>query len=652
MSTNDADHPQVLLVSMPYGAPERPAIGLSILSAALNRAGITCRVEYANLRFAERIGLDCYQALGNGFVEFFLGEWSFAGAAFPDFNPDYGPLFDYVERETERTRFKQRLQSDDLKATLLQIRAEAGAFVRTLAEEIVQRRPSIVGCGSTFNQHCPSLALLREIRRLDPNIVTVLGGANCEGSMGVANKNACDWLDFVVSGEADELIVPFCREVLKHGKQVDPALLPHGVIGGKHPALQANCAGQAPRAIVANMDNVAMPDFADYFAALEQVAIGKRIRPGLLYESSRGCWWGNVSHCTFCGLNGSGLGYRSKSPERVIDELALLSDKHGIACFEFVDNILDMDYFHNVVPALADKGYTIFFETKSNLARRHVEALAQAGVKWIQPGIESLHDGLLKLIGKGCTGAINLQLLKWASEYGVCIFWIFLVELPFEQDEWYAEMAELIPYITHLQPPLSITPLQYHRFSLYHADPEAYRLSLQPIHIYRYIYPLPEQALADMVYFFELKTGGPDKTRRPGYEQVVANLREWWQAYDDAEHRPKLEMTDNLETLAIADSRPCAAQAQHLLSGLARAVYLNCDSGQSFAGLMRTLDSQAIEADEASVNAIVDQLLQNKLMVKISGKLLSLAVNKTDASLAGLAEFPGGHIQPEPETAA
>ena len=33
--------------------------------------------------------------------------------------------------------------------------------------------------------------------------------------------------------------------------------------------------------------------------------------PTLFLETSRGCWWGQRMHCTFCGLNGSGMVYRS-----------------------------------------------------------------------------------------------------------------------------------------------------------------------------------------------------------------------------------------------------------------------------------------------------------------------------------------------------
>jgi magnesium-protoporphyrin IX monomethyl ester (oxidative) cyclase len=49
------------------------------------------------------------------------------------------------------------------------------------------------------------LALLRIIKEKNPDIITLLGGANCEASMGQAAKRNFPWIDFVVSGEADLL---------------------------------------------------------------------------------------------------------------------------------------------------------------------------------------------------------------------------------------------------------------------------------------------------------------------------------------------------------------------------------------------------------------------------------------------------------------
>ena len=58
----------------------------------------------------------------------------------------------------------------------------------------------------------------------------------------------------------------------------------------------------------------------------EQTTVLRRVVPTLLFETSRGCWWGAKSHCTFCGLNGETMAFRSKSPRRALDELEQLGD--------------------------------------------------------------------------------------------------------------------------------------------------------------------------------------------------------------------------------------------------------------------------------------------------------------------------------------
>jgi magnesium-protoporphyrin IX monomethyl ester (oxidative) cyclase len=60
----------------------------------------------------------------------------------------------------------------------------------------------------------------------------------------------------------------------------------------------------------------------------------------LLLETSRGCWWGAKQHCTFCGLNGGAMAFRSKSAERVVEEIRYLRDRYGVESLSVVDNIL------------------------------------------------------------------------------------------------------------------------------------------------------------------------------------------------------------------------------------------------------------------------------------------------------------------------
>src|SRR6185295_14090556 len=93
-------------------------------------------------------------------------------------------------------------------------------------------------------------------------------------------------------------------------------------------------------------------------------------------------------------------------------------------------------------------------------------------------------------------------LLKWAEELGTQVAWNVLVRAPGEKDEWYAEMAEYLPLLHHLQPPSAIVSIRVDRFSPYHRNPEEYGLKLTPYKIYSQIYPKGTD-IEGIAYYFE-----------------------------------------------------------------------------------------------------------------------------------------------------
>ncbi|HYJ77994.1 MAG TPA: RiPP maturation radical SAM C-methyltransferase, partial [Longimicrobiaceae bacterium] len=460
----------VCLVSMPYAALPRPSLALGLLKAVLEDAGLRAVALYPNLWFAERVGIRRYHLCSaQAPTEFLTGEWSFAEAAFPGAERDDEAYLRSVGASVFRLPgYRGPGGAARLVEDLRAIRDEATGFVDQAARRVLATGARIVGCTSTFEQHVPSLALLRRVRELDPGVVTMLGGANCETVMGQATHRHFRAVDYVVSGEADGLIAPLCHDVLRRGRDIPAAELPPGVLGPRH--RDAPAAGPLARALFRDLNDLPVPDHGDYFAALEGSALGPSITPGLPLETSRGCWWGALHHCTFCGLNGSSMAYRSKAPERVLAEVRELERRHGISKFETVDNILDLAYFRTVLPELAGDGRPrrLFYEVKANLKRAQVQALAESGVTWIQPGIESLHSGVLRLMDKGVQGWQNVQLLRWAREFGVRMSWGMLWGFPGEEDHWYAQVACWIPLLEHLQAPSGLIRLRYDRYSVYH----------------------------------------------------------------------------------------------------------------------------------------------------------------------------------------
>jgi magnesium-protoporphyrin IX monomethyl ester (oxidative) cyclase len=632
----------VVLVLMPYADIARPSIALSTLKACLTEAGIGCAVDYANMRFTERLGVGMPEA---PYLARLLGEWTFSAAAFPD--QQGVTAAEALARTAQQFSFMPPAAFVDRRFvdSLDRLRAFAPRFVDEVARSVLARKPRIVGCSSTFEQHCASLALLRRIKELDPSVITMLGGANCEAEMGWTTLRCFPWLDVVVSGEADELFAPLCQLLLDHGRNIPLAILPKGVMVRAHVLNKTFGEGglPAPRAVVANVNSNPVPDYSDFMAALGAFQLRARVTPGLLVELSRGCWWGEKHHCTFCGLNGGGMVYRAKQADRAMEELDALAAQTGVDGFMVVDNILDMSYLRTLLPALAERGapYRLFFETKSNLKHEHVALLAKAGVLWIQPGIEAFHDDLLKLMDKGATAAINIQLLKYCREFGIYVTWNLLFGFPGEDDAWHAEVAKWLPQLFHLQPPKCVGRVLYDRFSLYHQDPERYGLRLAPSPSYSAVYPLPSEDLAELGYFFVDNSPGAH-AYGPGVSALMALVVEWFDLFERG-LGPVLSMTPHDDVIDIFDTRPCASARRLTLEGLDALVYPACEPAADCREVCRRLGPAGTDA--TAVQATLDRLAALLLLVKVHGKYLALAVPGESPRFIAEEEFPGGSFR-------
>jgi magnesium-protoporphyrin IX monomethyl ester (oxidative) cyclase len=645
----------VALVYLPYGPLERPSLAFGMFKVALEKAAISCQVLYPNFKFAEQIGTVSYADMG-WVREEMIGEWTFAGAAFPDFQPNQ----DEYLRRVVSTYAGEDAEAQAVRETLWTIRRKAEKFIDETAREIAAMKPRIVACSSTFNQHCAVLGFTRRLKALDPSIITVVGGSNCESEMGLATIKSFPWLDYTVSGEAEGIIAKLCRQILDGDTEGE---LPFGVFAARHRTMAfPEDAAKVPRASMANLDASPIPDFDDYFAALEKHPGKRFIAPGLLIETSRGCWWGEIKHCTFCGLNGGGMNYRSKSPERAIAEYRHLSRRYGITRYLVVDNILDRKYFKEVLPVLRDdpEEYNLFYEIKANVTFEQLVLLKESGVHWIQPGIESLHDKSLDLMDKGTQAWINVQLLKYARQLGLHVSWNILSGFPGESDEWYAETAEWVPLIEHLQPTKEVRIIRFDRFSPHHTQAKKYGLNLRPTWPYRYIYPVDEEMLSHLVYFFEdaerggfmtnpLRLGrGQSRTLGgPGRDLLQEKVHAWHSAFY-GNFTPLLCMTEESDQTLIIDTRSVARERRVVLEGLEHRVHRAADAFSPPATILKKVNADGgpeVAADE--VDAALARLAERRLVLRLGNRWMALAVRGDVPALPRRNEdgYPGGWIE-------
>lgn len=641
------------LVTMPYSRIELSSVALGLLQATLKRDGLEARSIYANILFAEKIGTLAYTRVSLFRPRLGVAEWTFAHIAFPEFSPDINEYLKLVMTVNEVYASIDRNELEDL---LFGVRRNAETFIDEMAGLILDGGPRIVGCSSTFCQHVPSLALLRRIRELAPEIVTVMGGANCETIMGKSTHALFPWVDYVVSGEADGLISPLTRQILENGKEVAKENLPVGVFGPAHrkvryPENPCNSPDRAPRALTESLNNCPTPDFHDFVDTIQSVSgIRDLIVPGLTVESSRGCWWGQRKGCVFCGFNGKGMKFRSKDPGKFVDELAELRRLYGIDGIETVDNILDMNYLKTVLPMIKSAGspYRLYYEIKSNLQRNHVRILREAGVIWVQTGIESLNTNILKLMNKGCKAWQNIQILKWLREFGIRVHWNMLFDFPGDKDEWYSGISDIVPLLTHLQSPVKVVPLEFCRFSVYHENQKLFGLKLRASSALNYVYPVNQNQLDDLVYFFEdeVRSAGELNpivallTERQVFKILRRRIEEWRQLFWF--QKVKLEMEIVGDELVIRDTRPLAVAYCHSYNGLKREIYLAADGAPQKETLIQKFAENGAKVGE--IEEICQEFLDNKLALEIDGRFLGLAVRGPSPELPSAVEYPGGVV--------
>jgi ribosomal peptide maturation radical SAM protein 1 len=482
---------------------------------------------------------------------------------------------------------------------------------------------SVVGFTSTFEQNIASLALAKQIKANYPKITTVFGGANWEDEMGVELHNSFGFVDYVCSGEADESFPELLRRLRDRG----PIDEPDSPIKGVMLRSQGRSVFTGPAAPIRHMDGQPIPDFSEYFDAINRSSAARVVFPRLLCETSRGCWWGAKSHCTFCGLNGGTMEFRSKSAPRALAEITYLTQQWRNDFVEVVDNILDMKYFDTLLADLAERqlGVHFFYEVKANLSRRHVERLAAAGVFRIQPGIESMSNRILKLMRKGTTALRNIQLLKWCKEYRIDVDWNLLYGFPGETREDYRETLRLLKAIRFLGPPCGCGPLRLDRFSPYHNDPSSFgMIDVRPLAAYRYLYPFEEERLCRIAYYFDFAYS-PELDATGCADEVIAFVDAW-------RGNPELgglwSVARRDGTLALIDTRLDAQCSEFRLDRPQKVIYEFCDEIRPVSMIYKFLTQACpeLQFDEAGLITFLDSLVDNRLMVTDGLYYLGLAI--------------------------
>lgn len=609
-----SDKAQVALVNMPFSFSKYPSIQLGTLSALLKSQGLPVDCHHLNVRFAHKIGVPLYEMICEKRALF--GEWLFSYLLFRD-NPKrteypkvFKPVFEQIARQSGHS-----IAYFEEMATKI-----APQFLTWALTAIDWDQYKLVGFTSTFDQNVASLTMAKLIKDLYPNVTIVFGGANYDGEMGMEYFRAFPFIDHVVVGEGEVAFPALARQVL--------AKRSNGMLEGVAYRQDGELRLTPNRALFSDFSKTGPPDYDDYYHLLADLGgAAQGLDRILLYEGSRGCWWGEKHHCTFCGLNAQSMKFRAKSPDQVAQEMTYLCHRYDTARFRLVDNIIDMTYIDQLFGKFAANhcDLDIFIETKSNLHKNQIRTLAVGGVKCMQPGLESLSLTQLKAMDKGVTPIQNIVCLKWSFYYRISVSWNILLGFPGETNEDYLRQIDLIPSLLHLQPPEATGKFWLERFSPYHARPHEYGVRMTgPGLAYEYIYDARQVDLQKIAYDFEYELENWPVYPHI-YQELVAAV-EGWQRLHALNDRPFLYYSKALDYVTVYDGRNPKAPSRRRYDGLAAVVIEICNEAPKSVEQIRTALAGHTDAREDALSSLLTDLVAKRVLYEERGKYFTLAV--------------------------
>jgi ribosomal peptide maturation radical SAM protein 1 len=284
---------------------------------------------------------------------------------------------------------------------------------------------------------------------------------------------------------------------------------------------------------------------------------------------------------------------------------------------------MPVDFLRGFLPSLVEqqRNYDLFFEIKSNLSRDDIRLMREAGVRRVQPGVESLSSDVLRLMRKGVTGAQNVNLLRWARYYDIEVEWNLLIGFPNEQPTSYSEQARLMRAIPHLEPPAGVSRVELQRFSPFHFDREAFPVThLKPAGGLAYVYP-PAFDRERMAFAFEHNFEGelPPETFGETREIVTD-----WRASWSGEVRPSLTFRWSPGRLHIDDARKPSAPLLYIFEDAVAEIYRAISDRPASPSMVARTLAKTVAVEE--IGEVLDLFVGQGLALHDEGRYLALAI--------------------------
>ncbi|MBL7156541.1 MAG: cobalamin-dependent protein [Candidatus Omnitrophica bacterium] len=266
-----------------------------------------------------------------------------------------------------------------------------GCSMEEIKNRIIALKPDIVGITAMTILAPSAYIIAKEIKKINPSIVTVMGGPHATAMPEEALKEGC--MDFVVLGEGEYTMLELCDMSSRGNKN-------YQAVKGISYKTGSSITNTGTRPFVMNIDRIPFPDYG----LLSQM---KRYNPPPHWGkrgafatviTSRGCPYG----CMFCSVTRTwGKRYRYRSAENVLKELKLLHEKYSVKYISLRDSVFTL-YKQRVIDickGIIKNKLDIKWNCNAHAKEVNEEVLAwmkKAGCELIQYGIEQGDESMLK----------------------------------------------------------------------------------------------------------------------------------------------------------------------------------------------------------------------------------------------------------------
>jgi len=426
----------MLLVTLPPWGVENPPIGLGYLDAYIRSKGLKSAVYDFNIYF-HNCAADGYKMLWH--VEN-KNYWS-NEKTFPAVYKLFQNQIDYAVKKISSTQ------------------------------------ANLIGFSVVDPKERITIEVIKRVRKAAPEKKIILGGPACSTpeQRDCFADNIPGGIDYFVVGEGEETlyeIVQRKREVSNGGL----AGLAYKVNGGWR---------TISRKPIAPLDLIPFPDYRS-FDLNQYVA-----KSTVLVEWSRGC----LGRCSFCKNYRLVGGYRRRSPEHVLEELAFLKNNYKVDTFTVCDNLMngDIQQLEGICEGMIK--HNLQMRWSGQVAPRHqmrgqlFDRMRRAGCFKVQIGVESGSEKVLKLMKKPYLPQTAAENIKAAKSSGMETEIFLLVGFPGETEREFRRTIDFIKrssrYIDTIK---SINTLHLIAGTEIYEKPESFNLAALPKNNWHYLW--------------------------------------------------------------------------------------------------------------------------------------------------------------------